>query len=164
MRYKMLELNVWIQSENNSEPDLILKNGEFVAVKNDEIRSEISQKIFDIDSKGKVIFTSDELKILRLKSTYLVKVQTLNRDENQRSLPMLMLVINYEKNSYTDLNNLIDKTLVNSEYNIDENYKSQILKALKRDLERILKKRAIGIAGLAFLLLILVVIITMNVK
>jgi hypothetical protein len=93
----MLKLIAWIQHENNSAADLILKNGEFLVVKNEEVRFEVSKQIFEVESKGNKIYSSNELKIVGLNFIYLIKIQTLNKDENQRTLPMFMLIENYEK-------------------------------------------------------------------
>jgi len=154
-----LNLIAWIQNENNSSSDLILKNGDFIVVENKDVRFDVSRRIFEIENKGKKIYSANELKILCLNSTYLLKIQTLNKDENQRTLPMFILVENYGKDTHSELNDLINKTLKNSGYNIDENYKNQILNTLKNDLENILKKKVIKIIGLSILIIAIIIII-----
>jgi hypothetical protein len=64
-----------------------------------------------------------------------------------------------KKNAHSELHDLINKTLENSGYSIDENHKKQILKRLQVDLENILKKKVLKIIAFSFLLIIIVLII-----
>lgn len=149
----MLNLIAWIQNPDKTQKDLILNNGAFVVTDEHSTRDEISKKIFDIDSNGKHFYKSNAINIIRFNSTYLIKLQTSKLDENGRSMPMMMLVENYQENSNSELKNLIDITLSNSKYELDNNFVDEILNQLKIDLENLIKKKKMLTIGVGILFL-----------
>lgn len=149
----MLNLIAWIQNPDKTQKDLILNNGEFVVVDEHSFRDEISRKIFDIDSNGKHFYKSNTINIIRLNLTYLIKLQTSKLDENGRSMPMMMLVERYKENSNSELKKLIDTTLSNSKYELDNEFVEKMLNELKTDFENLIKKKKILTIGFGVLLL-----------
>ncbi len=155
----MIEIIAWIQNQDNSQRDLILKNGTFVLVSDETIREDATKRMFDIANKGRRIYFDVDFEIIRLKQIYLIKLQTLKQDANGQTLPMMILVENYQKDVESELNVLIDKTLVNSDYEIDPEYINQILGQLKKDLENQIKKKNFLMAGISLIFLITLLII-----
>jgi len=155
----MINLIAWLQNQDNNEKDLILKNGELYTTDNQDVRFEITRNIFEIDTNGKKIFSSNQFNIIKQNSTYLIKLQTLNIDEHGRTMPMLILIQNCDLQTYSELEKIIDKTLNTANYSIEVEQKNTILKTIKNDLENIIKKKGFKILGIILLILALIFII-----
>ena len=137
----MLNLTTWIQNPDKSQRDFILIDGEFIPTHNLASRSEASEKIFDIESAGGEFYRKNGLRIVRYKSSYLVKLQTSKLDNSGRSMPIIMLVENYGEESDSQLRSVIMKTLEKSKYEIKEDCINQILSQINQNLLNLKKKR-----------------------